>query len=244
MSAEPVGPLPNLFIVADGMGGHNGGAIASRQAVDVFCSYVRAYAEGGSAAGESPTGVSSAIGSQLDLMMDAVTAANRRVHEASLSDPALKGMGTTLTACTVHDGKCEIVHIGDSRAYMVTPGQIKQLTTDHSFVNEMVKAGKLTPKEALAHPQKNILTRALGIDSDMSADGYICNLDERCVLLLCSDGLTNMVSDAVLRAEALKHTAVAGRVDALVKKANRNGGMDNISLIIIDTNTTDRAGER
>ena len=219
-STEPVGPLPNLFIVADGMGGHNGGEIASQSAVTYFCDYIKASKK------------VSAEGA-LDLMTSAAHSANKSVLSQAELSPKLVGMGTTLTACTIFGNKCNIVHIGDSRAYVVTPSTITQITHDHSYVNEMVKAGQITENEAKDHPKRNILTRALGIAPDITVDGHIYELESGSVILLCSDGLFNMVSE-----ESIKDLINSEQepTAALVTAANDSGGADNISVIIVKIN--------
>ena len=216
-SAVPIGPLPNLFIVADGMGGHNGGDVASKTAVAHFCAYIRAAGDTGE--------------SFLDLLTSAANTANMAVFSQAEMNPDLAGMGTTLTACTIADGKCNIVHLGDSRAYAVVPGQIKQLTTDHSYVNEMVKAGQITQNEARDHPKRNVLTRVLGINAKMSADGYVTDAEPGSVILLCSDGLYNMVTENEIT--DLINSAPEDPAEALVAAANNNGGADNISVVVV-----------
>jgi protein phosphatase len=229
LTTKPIGPLPNLFIVADGMGGHNGGEVASGEGVDYFCEYLRQ---------QPPCDAINA--GYLDLLFAAADAANGYVFGKSQCDPALDGMGTTFTSCVVYDGKCEIVHIGDSRLYMITKKRIAQLTTDHTYVNEMVKAGQLTKSQAREHPKRNVLTRVLGVGAKMAADGSVRALEPDCVLLLCSDGLTNMLSDETLHAAALSPFTAEDRVDAMINQANDNGGSDNISLILIDTTAAPR----
>ena len=215
VTCEQTGPVPNLFIVADGMGGHNGGEIASKTAITHFCDHIKSNTEEGT----------------LDLLTSAAHAANKGVLALAEKDPALAGMGTTLTACTIIDGKCFIVHIGDSRVYTVTSDTITQLTHDHSYVNEMVKAGQITQKEARKHPKRNILTRVLGIDQEMSADGYISEIKPDSFILLCSDGLYNMVPEDEIK---LLINSSQEPAAALVEAANVRGGTDNISVVVVD----------
>ena len=217
VSTEPVGPLPNLFIVADGMGGHNGGEIASTSAVACFCDHLQA-------SGQSLTE------SILDILTAAAVAANANVLSQAKISPSLSGMGTTLTACTISDNKCTIVHIGDSRAYSVTQNSITQLTNDHSYVSEMIKAGQLTENEARVHPKRNVLTKVLGISSDMTVDGYVYVMEPDSVILLCSDGLYNMISEDEIK--TLINTSQEDACD-LVAAANDGGGADNISVIVV-----------
>ena len=219
-STEVLGPLSNLFIVADGMGGHKGGDIASREAIEHFNTYVRDCTD------VSDDGI-------LDLMTSAIRAANAGVFSRAADDDELSGMGTTMTACTVFGGKYYIVHIGDSRAYRITDEAIVQLTNDHSYVNEMVRAGQLTQNEAREHPKRNVLTRVLGINEEMSADGYVFEAEPGSVILLCSDGLFNMVQE-----DEIKHIVNTSDDPAvtLVETANDRGGTDNISVIVININ--------
>lgn len=219
-STEPFGPLPNLFIVADGMGGHNGGEIASESAVTHFCDYIKASEQ------------ISAEGT-LDLLLSAAHKANNQVLSQSKAVPELSGMGTTLTACTISDNKCTIIHIGDSRAYTIDEHKITQITNDHSFVNEMIKAGQITKNEAKDHPKRNVLTRALGIASDLNADGYIHEIEQGSTILLCSDGLYNMVQECDIK-NIINFNP--DPITELIITANNHGGFDNISAIIIKPN--------
>jgi protein phosphatase len=215
VSAEPIGLLPNLFIIADGMGGHKGGGTASKLAISCFCEHIRS---------------SGSLEDTLDILTSAALEANESVLSQGSQNQELSGMGTTLTACSIGDGKAYIVHIGDSRAYLVTQETITQLTNDHSYVNEMVKAGQLTQNEAREHPRKNVLTRVLGISSEMSADGYVTLTEPGSVILLCSDGLYNMVPEEEIK--SLINTS-EDPAAALVAAANAAGGTDNISAVVI-----------
>jgi protein phosphatase len=219
-SQTAVGPLPNLFIVADGMGGHNAGDVASQVAVEVFTGFIR---KADSAPG------------YLDLLVDAAVAANEAVYDMSVRESQYSGMGTTFSACVIADGKCEIIHIGDSRIYMITGGAITQLTNDHSYVNEMVRAGKLTQEQASHHPKRNILTRVMGTSLSKEFDGYPYILEDDCAVLLCSDGLTNMLDDGLLLSIINRAETVDERARTLVDEANKRGGIDNISVVLIDT---------
>ena len=232
VSTDPLGPLPNLFVVADGMGGHNGGEIASKEAIAHFSGYIAGLGE------KTEEGV-------LDLLTSAASAANKEVLEQAIRNPELAGMGTTLTACTIdqkndqnngqNNGqkKCNIIHIGDSRAYAITSDKITQLTYDHSYVNEMVKAGQITQDEARGHPKRNVLTRVLGINPEMSADGYVFDIEPGSVILLCSDGLYNMVPEDEIK-YIINNTEKEPAL-ALIAAANERGGTDNISAVVIDT---------
>ena len=225
-STTPVGPLPNLFIVADGMGGHNAGDVASTHAVNFVKDYIRNFQ------------VSSFVLEEnyLDLLVSSVQDANAKVLSLTDIDPKLTGMGTTLTACVVTQDKMLIAHVGDSRAYTIINDKITQITTDHTYVERMLKTGQITKEEADSHPKRHILTRVLGTDWLFEADGLIIpTAGHEVTILLCSDGLTNMVADdkilEIVTAAPDLDTAAA----ALIKEANENGGFDNISAVLINT---------
>ena len=212
-----VGSFPNLFIVADGMGGHNAGDTASRMCVEEVVSQI-----------EQSTKVT-----PIGTFEQAVAAANEKVFQASLSDKALNGMGTTIVATVVFGDTAYIVNVGDSRLY-VYKDTFRQVTIDHSLVEEMVQSGKLHKEDMRTHPNKNIITRALGTNSDVKADCFEIEVDEGDVLLLCSDGLSNMLED-----EKIERIIKSNREDMseagrqLVQEANEAGGKDNISVVLI-----------
>ena len=212
--------LPNIYIVADGMGGHKSGEVASAKAIEFFferCKY-------GALNGEI-----------LDFLVESVTYANKRVYEMSCLDESLYGMGTTFTACSYSADKLYIAHIGDSRIYSVAAGRIKQLTTDHTYVGEMIRAGQLTEEEARHHRARNMLMRALGSERVCVIDGYVASFDTA-KILLCSDGLNGMITDdEILKAFEI-NTDNAVIADALVGKALDAGGLDNITVIVFDIN--------
>jgi len=222
VSEERIGPLGNLFIVADGLGGHNGGEVASAMAIDFFTRFLREDRD--------------VCGGLLDAMMAALSFANAGIYGHAEASPELFGMGTTFSACSLSGGRLFIVHIGDSRIYRITKSGIAQLTDDHSYVNEMVKAGRMTKDEAQVHPQKNIITKALGLDSVLEADGIVIDIDADAdgMLLICSDGLTDMLPNADILAAANSGGTLEARAEAFVSEANRRGGADNISVILID----------
>jgi protein phosphatase len=206
-----------LFAVADGMGGHRGGAVASSMALETLHEVLREERV-------APTG-----------LVEEIKAANQRVLERGEADRELRGMGTTLTALLAEEGKAHIAHIGDSRAYLLRDGSLKQLTEDHTLVQRMVMEGKLLPEEAERHPQRSILTRALGVDEEIEPDTL--TLDpvlpgDR--LLLCTDGLTGMVDteriEDVLQSEPDPQRAA----ETLIDHANAAGGDDNITVLVLD----------
>lgn len=203
---------PPIFAVADGMGGPKAGEVASGLAAGA----VRLDGDGGD--GEAR-------------VADLIREANRRVYERSAEDAAVSGMGTTMTVAVVGGDGVAIGHVGDSRAYLARGGALRQLTDDHSLVAELVRGGKLSPEEAVHHPQRSVITRALGTDPDVDVDVFTVNPEEGDVFLLCSDGLTTMVSDeAILRVLADQHDLERAAKE-LVRLANRAGGEDNITVV-------------
>ena len=219
-SNNPIGSLPNALLVSDGMGGHRAGEVASNEAVKFFCEFIRTK--------------KSAPGELLDFLVSAVSYANEKVYEMSMHNHSLYGMGATFSACVVLGKKLYIAHIGDSRVYLASAGRICQLTNDHSFVSELVRAGQLTEAAARNHPRKNELTRVLGVEPFSNIDGIVYDADNGDFLLVCSDGLTNMLTDD----EILQIIEGAGSLEMktrmLISAANNNGGLDNISAILAD----------
>ncbi|MCL2217410.1 MAG: Stp1/IreP family PP2C-type Ser/Thr phosphatase [Defluviitaleaceae bacterium] len=224
VSTEPVGPLPNLFIVADGMGGHNAGDVASKQAVELASGYIRDF----------PAAEFVQPDNFLDLMVNAAQHASGLIYAESEKDENMKGMGTTLTACVVEGGKAIIAHVGDSRAYTVSEEKITQLTTDHTYVDELKQAGQLSVEEARNHPKRHVLTRVLGVPGHCQIDGYSVELSGVETILLCSDGLSNMLDDEILQKIIVSEGHAEYRIKKLIKEANNKGGNDNISAILID----------
>jgi len=224
VSTEPIGPLPNLFIVADGMGGHNAGEVASEKAVDVVVYNIKKY----------PLPDILLEEDYLDLLVSAIHDANRKICGVADVEQALSGMGTTFTACVIAGDKIYIAHVGDSRAYAVKSRTIKQLTNDHTYINEMVKAGELTKEEAEEHPNRHMLTRVLGMHNGFEVDGFIQPLGDTVAVLLCSDGLSNMLEDKQIRRIVNGEGLVEHRTQTLIDEANLHGGVDNISAVLID----------
>lgn len=216
-SEQPVGNLPNLFIVADGMGGHNAGDLASRSTVETMVDYIESAGE------KSP----------IPLLEAAILAANRKVMEKSQSDKSLEGMGTTVVAATVVEDCLYVANVGDSRLY-VLDDQIQQITRDHSLVEEMVRAGQIGRDEARNHPEKNIITRAVGMKNKLRIDFFDVALYAGDKFLLCTDGLTNMVEDEDILELVQKETSLEAAAHRLVAMANRNGGKDNISVVLVE----------
>ncbi|MCL2198292.1 MAG: Stp1/IreP family PP2C-type Ser/Thr phosphatase [Defluviitaleaceae bacterium] len=220
------GALPNLFIVADGMGGHKAGDVASNMAIEHFTKYILDYKMQDFVTPEN----------YLDLLMSAAKTADEKIAAKAASDEDMKGMGTTLTACTITDDKIFYVHIGDSRAYFVNHYGMKQITTDHTFVEELLRTGRISEEEARTHPKRNVITKVLGMPEGMEADAKVVELGDAASILLCSDGLTNMLDkDAMMKIiNGLGY--VEHRTRYLIEEANGNGGLDNISAVLIDVN--------
>ncbi len=217
VSNDPIGSLPNLYIVADGMGGHNAGDIASENAIRFFCDHV----------------IANFNTEILDLLVGATRYANQRVFELSKQMSAYAGMGTTFLAACLHEDSLYIAHVGDCRLYLVRDHNIMQITTDHTFVMDLVKAGEITFNEARNHPKRNIITRALGIDDELLVDGLITKTHPGDIFIMCSDGLTTMLGDKEILQLVLTDCELAVKTDALIDGANQNGGSDNISVVLI-----------
>jgi serine/threonine protein phosphatase PrpC len=217
-----------LLVVADGMGGHASGEVASKMAVDVIRDYFKNVQEGQAPIvgqyREDCSEITNQIGSAIRL-------ANMAIYEAAKSDPKLKGMGTTIAAVLHNGNRLSIAHVGDSRIYLVRAGDIEQLTDDHSFVSEQVKRELITKEEAQKSDMKNILTRAVGIAPDVEIDFDELTLADRDILILCSDGLSSMVSDDDILSAATSVNNPVEACEKLIDMANKNGGRDNITVI-------------
>lgn len=216
-SEEPIGNLPNLFIVADGMGGHNAGDYASRYTVETLVSEIGSSEE-------------------KDIIKDiknAIGIANEHIREKARSDKHLYGMGTTLVVATLQDDVLQVANVGDSRLYIVND-KITQITRDHSLVEEMIRMGGLERSQARWHPDKNIITRAIGASETVKVDFFTVRLKEGDIVLMCSDGLTNMLEDEEIRIILNGQRDIVEKAEELVKAANDNGGQDNIAVVIIE----------
>ena len=214
--------LRDLYIVADGMGGYNCGEVASNCAIAAFIEYIdQNYKE------------ETFSEDVLDLLIGAAQYANFAVYQKSVDDQSCNGMGTTFLAAVIQGGKIYIVHIGDSRLYLYRDGILRQVTKDHSFVMEMVKKGKLTLEEAAVHPKRNVITRALGVEGMAELDTYVEPLEGKDIILMCSDGLHAMIDDEQIQEILSRSASLDVQADALVDLANRMGGKDNISVILI-----------
>jgi PPM family protein phosphatase len=202
-----------LYAVADGMGGHRGGEVASTLALET---------------------VQQLFEQRQGSLADQVAEANRAVFERSRNDRSVSGMGTTLTAALVDGDRVHLAHVGDSRAYLFRGGELRLLTEDHTLVHKMVVEGEITAEEAETHPHRSILTRALGVDQSVIVDEGDIEVADGDRILLCSDGLTGMVTDGQIREILAEAAEPQGAVDRLVTVANRAGGIDNITAIVLD----------
>jgi len=226
-----VNPELGLFVVADGMGGHAGGGTASRVAVTTIEQELVAARERAAAAFDSPGELETTP--LADVVREMLEAACAAVFYAGKADPQLDGMGTTSIALLVHGGYALAGHVGDSRLYIVRGEHIQQLSEDHSLVNEQVRAGLLTPEQARVSRFKNIITRSVGFEEDVLVDVFGVRLEQGDKLLLCSDGLSNMVEDDELR-DALRAHPIEDVPRVLVNLANDRGGDDNITVVCVE----------
>jgi PPM family protein phosphatase len=205
---------PPLFVVADGMGGAQAGEVASQIAVEAF-----------------QQGLPDS-GSSEERLSERVQEANRRIYDRSRSEFGREGMGTTLTAAFLDDAHVAIAHVGDSRAYLFRDGSLRRLTQDHSLVDELVRRGKLTEAQAAEHPQRSIITRALGPEPTVEVDTWTYPVRAGDVLLLCSDGLTSMIPEDRIEQILSSSTALDSAADQLIDEANEAGGRDNITVVL------------
>ena len=217
-SEVPMGPLSNLFVVADGMGGHKAGEYASKCAVETIVEDINTYQD---------------IGIIKSLTM-AIQHANAKIRQVANSDINYQGMGTTLVTATYSDDTLYVGNVGDSRLYVIGDG-IRQITTDHSLVEEMIRMGGLDREKARTHPDKNIITRAIGVVEVVDVDFFeVEDLKEGDIILMCSDGLSNMLTDNEIVEIVNARGTLEEKADNLVAAANRNGGKDNIAVILIE----------
>ena len=211
-----------IFVVADGMGGHNAGGVASELGALTFINQYKYQRKKKK--------------SIIDSMFFSIKEANETIYKKSLSDPKKSGMGTTFSACVISNMKAYIVHVGDSRIYLIRDNDIKRVTTDHTFVEKMLEQGKITDQEALHHPQKNILYMSLGVQKSLEPeiiDDF--NIKDEDVIVMCSDGLVNTVTNNQMKKFSLIYNPQES-VEKLIKLANKNGGTDNITVQVIRIN--------
>lgn len=216
-SMQPVGSLPNLFIVADGMGGHKAGDLASRYTVEKFLETVK----------------DSKADNPITIIEEAVTKSNLSLIKKSKESIDYEGMGTTLVVCTVIGKSIYIANVGDSRLYLIN-NEIQQITRDHSLVEEMISLGEIDRKNARTHEKKNIITRAIGAESEVVPDFFEVDYVEGDIILMCSDGLSNMIEDEDIKLIINQGNDLSEITDRLIDEANKNGGRDNISVILVE----------
>lgn len=215
-SDQKVGRLPSLLIVADGMGGHAAGDLASRVCVETMVSSI----EG---SGQTET---------IPILAEAVQKANRAVLKKAAEKPVYAGMGTTIVAAVIDGNTLYVANVGDSRLYLIDDDRIDQITLDHSLVAEMVRSGRISPEQMRNHPEKNIITRAVGGEENVEADFFDVGLHKGDVVLLCSDGLTNMVEDEQIFRIIRREKTLRDAGQKLISAANSAGGRDNISVVL------------
>ncbi len=216
-SEEKVGNLPNLFIVADGMGGHKAGDYASRKTTEIIVEKVR----------QNPDS------NPIRVIREAIESANEHIFTEASHTEEYNGMGTTCVVATIAEDTLYVGNVGDSRLYLIDR-EITQITKDHSLVEEMVRVGQIDRVSARTHPDKNIITRAVGATYNVNVDFFDVHVKKGDLILMCSDGLTNMVEDEEIRMIVRAQPDLAGAAGALVDAANKNGGRDNIAVIVID----------
>lgn len=218
VSDQPVGNLPNLFAVADGMGGHNAGDFASSFAVKIMVDAVKNDAD------YNP----------VKIIRHAIESANEELLKQAKKDKSLAGMGTTMVVTTIVGNYIYVANVGDSRLYLMDHSKLQQITKDHSLVQEMVRLGELREEEARNHPDKNIITRALGAKNSVNVDFFDLMIEPGSQILMCSDGLSNMVTDQEMEEILQSHNSLQGKGEKLIDLANENGGKDNIAVILIE----------
>lgn len=210
-------------MVADGMGGHNAGETASEIAVEVISEFINEY-----------------FNDQIppeqvrELLIAAINQANRLIYSDSRDNVKLSGMGTTLTACFLYGMQATVAHVGDSRAYIIRDDVIHRVTSDHSLVAELLQNGQITPEQARNHPQKNVITRAVGTDPKVEIDIYEFEIQANDIILLCTDGLSNLLSDREMYHMIREAESMEDAAAALVDAANEKGGLDNITAVLLE----------
>lgn len=227
-----VNAVQNLFVVADGMGGHAAGEIASKVAVDAINEFV--LLTGGDEEITWPFGLDENMSYDGNRLKTAIRYANRKVLEATKEKSEYEGMATTVAAVLVDGDTANLGHVGDSRVYLVRDGKISQLTADHSWVNEQIQSGVISADQARTHPLRNVVTRALGGKPDLQVDMKVHKIQSGDILLLCSDGLTTMIPDEDIGRVVLESEGdVEKAAKALVATANARGGEDNITVVLM-----------
>ncbi|MBR5127481.1 MAG: Stp1/IreP family PP2C-type Ser/Thr phosphatase [Roseburia sp.] len=217
-SDTAVGKLPNLFIVADGMGGHKAGEYASRAAVETIADSIS----------QSDSGLAVAT------IRKAIGEANKAILKEAIIDIEKEGMGTTIVAATLKDDKLLVANVGDSRLYIINQNEIRQVTVDHSYVEEMIRSGRIARSEARNHPDRNKITRAVGVFPKVDVDFFETKVVPGDTILLCTDGLSSMVEDDEIKRIVLGQRDIVEKTQTLIETANKNGGTDNITVMLIE----------
>ncbi len=219
LTLEKIKDLNNLFIIADGMGGHNAGEIASQEAIRRLIEFILER---------------EVIGKDyIGFLKKATEHANYQTYIKSVKNRGLKGMGTTITAITIEGNKAYGAHVGDSRLYSFRNDELTQITEDHTFIQEMVRTGRLTDDEAKAHPNRNMITRAVGIGANVEVDAFEFDINESDILLICSDGLSGMLSNEKISEILATNDTIEQKTQKLVQQALDNGGEDNVTVILV-----------
>ncbi len=215
---EPIGSLDNLYIVADGVGGHKAGEIASESAIDFFEQFIYETEDD----------------EVLDLLVSALAYANEQVFKLSKTNKQYENMGTTLLATTIKNNKIFVAHVGDCRLYGIRNNKIAQMTSDHTYAMDLFKAGIISREEAENSKDSNVLTRALGTEKNVKADALFCDVFKDDIFIMCSDGLSDMVTDdEIFKIASNSNISIEEKVESLIQSANDNGGKDNIAVIVI-----------
>ena len=216
-------PDRNLYMVADGVGGQNSGELASRMAVGYMAQYAALHPIAGIRPGRALKAYFNSL----------LSGANELIFKKAGSEPAHKGMATTALLCYLRDNKAYVVNVGDSRAYLVRDGKIMQITSDHTLIQEMLDSGEITPEEAEDHPDKHVITRAVGGEATIRPDFYNFDIYQKDTIILCTDGLYGMIGEDEIAKLASRARTMHGLSRSLVDKANANGGDDNITVVCI-----------
>ena len=217
-SQNPVGALKNLFIVADGMGGHKAGAVASQEAIETILRQIK----------------KSHLTEVIEILDQAITLANASVYIDAEEDPSKAGMGTTLVAATVDEGELYVANVGDSRLYLFDGEKLTQITEDHSVVEELVRRGSITEQDARIHPQRNRITRAIGVTRNVRVDYFDVPVSAGDQILLCSDGLSNMLENEQIETVLRTYSDIVTKTETLIAMALEAGGSDNTSAVLIE----------
>lgn len=215
---KPIGVLANLFVIADGMGGHNAGDYASKKAIDLLTHSI---------AGSGEQEAISAI-------QQGITIANEAIYEEASRDSAKAGMGTTMVVATIENHMLRVANVGDSRLYILGAGVLQQVTRDHSVIEEMVRKGEVSKEVAAHHPKRNLITRAVGAEAQVRVDFFDVDLQNVDAVMMCSDGLTNMLEEDRIKDIMSQDISVEDKVEKLVEEANAAGGKDNITVLIVE----------